>query len=477
MEEMEYRLSGSDTEGSPSSGATAFGDADVHQILETLVLNRYEAVFSVDIATRRYAFTRGRENARLNVPAEGYFEETNERFCTTQILADDREEFLKETRFDRILSELGKNGKHAVRYRILNRDRQLQYRNLSFIYSDDRLGLIGAITDETEDILDRIEKSRDLWLKNECIRFVVRHMCENFIITNPETDESTTFVHDHRKMLPKASWKEQIRWFADNIVVPEEREDYLAFFEAGSIVERIRKSNGVLKQPCTVNYSDGRRDLVITCTLITDPEPDGQDEQKTYLFTSAQDVTSLKRARETGDRLLAKSRQDLLTGLYNRDTTEKMVRESLYSGNPDEWNTLILIDIDHFKCFNDTYGHMLGDAVLRFMGDAMREIFRASDVLCRWGGDEFVIFIPRFKDQASLEKRLGALQARMKEFKNSKGPMPITLSIGGVIAKNGTTLNALFAKADEALYTVKSRGRDGIVLDRIEPVQETAEVP
>lgn len=91
------------------------------------------------------------------------------------------------------------------------------------------------MTDETEDVLEHIEKNRDLWLKDECIRFIVRHMCENFIIVNPETDEATTFVHDHRQMQPKSSWKEQIRWFADNIVVPEEREDYEAYFDLDAL--------------------------------------------------------------------------------------------------------------------------------------------------------------------------------------------------------------------------------------------------
>ena len=110
------------------------------------------------------------------------------------------------------------------------------------------------------------------------------------------------------------------------------------------------------------------------------------DEEKYFVFSSAQDVTSLKRANETGKSLLAKSQTDSQTGLYNRATTEKLIRESLYGGQTGEWNTFLLIDIDHFKSFNDTFGHLLGDAVLRFMGEAMREVFRSTDVLCRWGG-------------------------------------------------------------------------------------------
>lgn len=440
----------------------------MQNILEALVLHDFEAVFSIDIATRRYHSRVLRAQALLNVPSEGLFDEANERFADAQIIEADKDYFLKETRFEKILAEVGKNGKHTLKYRLRNQENLIQYRSLSFIYSDDKKGLIGAVTDETEDVLEHIEKTRDLWLKDECIHFVVRHMCENFIIANPETDEATTFVHDHRQMQPKSSWKEQIQWFADNIVVPEEREDYLSYFDLGALVARIRE-NGICKVPCTVNYSDGRHDFMITNALIRDP---GVDEEKFFVFSSAQDITSLKRANETGETLLAKSRTDTQTGLYNRATTEKLIRESLYGAKPDEWNTFLLIDIDHFKSFNDTYGHILGDAVLRYMGDAMREVFRSTDVSCRWGGDEFVIFIPRFSDEQSLNDRLAALQARMKEFKNQGDPMPLTLSIGGVIAKNESTLNMLFAKADEALYIVKERGRDGIVLNRIEPVQE-----
>ncbi len=436
--------------------------------LETLVLHDFEVVFYIDIATRKTRPILMREGTLLNVPADGTFEQNNEYVANTLVVPEDREHFLRESQLEKVLAEIGKNGKQSIDYRIRNEAGQIQYRKLSFSYSDGEKGLIGAVSDETENVLEHIEKTRDLWLKDECIRFIVRHMCENFIIVHPETDEATTFVHDHRQMQPKTSWKEQIQWFADHIVVPEERDDYLAYFELESLVSRIRE-NGICKVPCTVNYSDGRHDFLITNALIRDP---GVDEEKYFVFSSAQDVTSLKRANETGKSLLAKSQTDSQTGLYNRATTEKLIRESLYGGQTGEWNTFLLIDIDHFKSFNDTFGHLLGDAVLRFMGEAMREVFRSTDVLCRWGGDEFVIFIPRFSDEPSLGNRLSALQARMKAFTHQGEPMPLTLSIGGVIAKNETTLNMLFAQADEALYAVKEKGRDGMILSRIGSAQK-----
>ena len=94
----------------------------------------------------------------------------------------------------------------------------------------------------------------------------------------------------------------------------------------------------------------------------------------------------------------------------------------------DQYHALLLLDLDDFKRINDTYGHQTGDQVIREVADRLRALFRNSDVLGRWGGDEFVVFLPGFSDLETIRTRLATLQEKMKAFKNGNVPLPITLS-------------------------------------------------
>ncbi len=442
----------------------------MQNILETLVLNDYETIFAIDIRTQHYSKSLSKPGAVLNVPEIGTFSEAM-RMLADRTVTEDRERFLREVEVGRIVEKIVESGQHIVRYRILNHHHSLRYRRLSFIFTEDRQGLIGAVYDETQEILEKRNVERDLRLKNEGIRFIVRHMCENFIVVDPETDGMTIYVNDLETMHPQKTYREQLRWFAENIVVPEERENYLRYFELDSLMQEIRNHGGICRTPCTVELPDGRHDYIITCTLIRDPvDPD----RHSYLFSSAQDITELKKAVEANQKLLQSSLYDGLTKLLNRAAAERKIREHLHGSQWTMPNTFLLMDIDYFKTFNDRYGHITGDAVLKHMGDAMRKTFRTTDILCRWGGDEFVVFLPGFGDMETIRTRLSALQEKMKAFRNGEAPLPITLSIGGVVAPGNVTLNTLFSQADEALYTVKNSGRDGIALVKYQA--ETEEV-
>ena len=170
---------------------------------------------------------------------------------------------------------------------------------------------------------------------------------------------------------------------------------------------------------------------------------------------------------DTNRQLLFYNQHDKLTGLMNRFATEKRVRDHLHAAPTGMGSTFILIDIDHFKSINDRYGHLTGDDVLRFMGQSMRQVFRSEDVLCRWGGDEFVVFVRGFADEKAMRDRLGILRKTMGTFTHQGASLGITLSIGGVCLRSGTTLNRLFRLADEALYEVKNHGRNGISFKQI----------
>jgi diguanylate cyclase (GGDEF)-like protein len=160
--------------------------------------------------------------------------------------------------------------------------------------------------------------------------------------------------------------------------------------------------------------------------------------------------------------------RDPLTNLFNRRfMIETLNREMAITARNHEQTSVIQIDIDHFKEFNDTFGHDVGDAVLQAVADVMFGLFRESDVPCRSGGEEFTLILPRCSWQVAnvraleLQLRVAAMTIRVPE--NRPQPRPPTLSIGiATSPEHGRTGDELRHGADEALYVAKNAGRNRI---------------
>lgn len=437
----------------------------MNKVLETLALQDYEVVFEVDPVADTFRKIISKPDALVQFPDEGPMSMAKDFIVSDKIYEADRSIFLAETQLDHVLGKMQASEPLSIKYRRYSDKDELHYRSISFIPRKSGHTFICAIRDETNEVRRQYEKNLDLRLKNEGIRFIVENMCENFMIVNTSTRECTTFTNSEGNIACKSHYEDQINWFADNIVVPENRERYRQHFRMDSLIERIREEGGVASITFPVNYKGERHDFAVTSTLIDDPSE--RQKNSRYLFLCAQDITSIRQAEERNRELLVSSQFDPLTRLLNRATTEKNIREHLYTANNDSWNTFMILDVDHFKMVNDEYGHMTGDEVLRYMGNSMREVFRSDDVLCRWGGDEFVVFIKGFADEKVLTNRLNILRDKMGLFSSKGMPLHINLSIGGVCAPNGVTLNTLYQKADEALYDVKNNGRNGMSLLRL----------
>jgi diguanylate cyclase (GGDEF)-like protein len=168
------------------------------------------------------------------------------------------------------------------------------------------------------------------------------------------------------------------------------------------------------------------------------------------------------------DALRTRAVRDPLTGVFNRRYMEEtLLRELLRGERANVQVGIIVADVDHFKHFNDTWGHAGGDALLCQLSRVMERVFRESDVICRFGGEEFVIVIP---DVSMDTLRMGAERLR-NEVKQMQvrfdGQMldPVTISAGIALSPEfGTTVEALFANADRALYAAKRGGRDRVAL-------------
>jgi diguanylate cyclase (GGDEF)-like protein len=155
---------------------------------------------------------------------------------------------------------------------------------------------------------------------------------------------------------------------------------------------------------------------------------------------------------------------DPLTGLWNvRYLTMVVNQEIERAARFDRPLGLLMLDLDHFKRVNDTYGHARGDAVLTEFAQRLRAVVREVDAVARYGGEEFVVVLPEtsLEGAVRLAERIGSA-VRDRPFKSAEGPpLPVTVSIGAsVFPTNGTTAPLLLRAADAALYEAKNAGRD-----------------
>jgi diguanylate cyclase (GGDEF)-like protein len=174
------------------------------------------------------------------------------------------------------------------------------------------------------------------------------------------------------------------------------------------------------------------------------------------------------------DALRAQSMRDPLTGLYNRRyLTEMLDREIRRAARAEQPLGILMLDLDHFKKFNDTYGHEAGDTVLRETASFLVRSIRAEDFVCRYGGEEFVVVLPT-ADLRIAGLRAEAIRARLREIvimHQGRSLGLVTASIGvAALPQHGTTEREILQAADAALYRAKKAGRDRVVLGELSTV-------
>ena len=157
------------------------------------------------------------------------------------------------------------------------------------------------------------------------------------------------------------------------------------------------------------------------------------------------------------------STHDTLTQLYNRSEYLRVIKRKVISAKRyQETFGLILIDIDFFKYVNDTYGHDVGDVILRKFAKVLVGSVRADDFVARWGGEEFIIVTGKI-DKRGLIRLLEKLQKRVKE--EDFEPLPqLTASFGATLYREGDSYEELFKRVDNALYRAKESGRDCFIV-------------
>lgn len=183
-----------------------------------------------------------------------------------------------------------------------------------------------------------------------------------------------------------------------------------------------------------------------------------------HLFhATAHERKDLQRANELLSKL---SFKDALTGLFNRRYFDQRLEEEV--NRAERLNkpvALLMVDIDFFKTYNDTYGHERGDGILRLVAEVMRANSRLHDVVCRYGGEEFAVILPetdRAQALCAAERTRQAIE-RLDIPLGPDAPRKVTISIGvGVFPEDAVTASELVQHADHALYEAKHSGRNTV---------------
>jgi diguanylate cyclase (GGDEF)-like protein len=198
-----------------------------------------------------------------------------------------------------------------------------------------------------------------------------------------------------------------------------------------------------------------------------------QDSHERLAITAASQIALSLASLQLRETLREQSIRDPLTHLFNRRFLEESLERELQLAARKKHSIAVLfLDLDHFKKFNDNFGHDAGDMVLRSLGDLFRDFFRATDICCRFGGEEFAIVLPEsnLRDAAiRADAFRSAVKGLRLRYKNqSLGQLTVSIGLAA-FPEHGATAQDLLKIADHCLYQSKSRGRDVVTTPFFQP--------
>ncbi len=185
------------------------------------------------------------------------------------------------------------------------------------------------------------------------------------------------------------------------------------------------------------------------------------------LSLSKDEISGLQQSLEA---IRAESLTDPLTGLGNRKYFDRMIETTVQTGlTTGQPLSLLMFDIDHFKSFNDSYGHLTGDQVLRLVGMTLKHAIKGQDIAARYGGEEFAVVLPNTSLRQALtvadQIRRAVTAKELKKKSTGEILGRVTISVGVSMLRSGDDTDALIERADACLYAAKRNGRNRVVCE------------
>jgi diguanylate cyclase (GGDEF)-like protein len=235
-----------------------------------------------------------------------------------------------------------------------------------------------------------------------------------------------------------------------------------------SRISRVHCAFEVSRAGVTVADAGSRNGTFVNDVRITDPSPVHVDTRIRIGRTLLKVTHKAEEEIRIEEEMFREATTDSLTGLPNRrwffEQAGTALAHAKRHGPP---LSLLVLDLDHFKRVNDTYGHAAGDAVLVETAALVREVKRQDDLLCRYGGEEFLLIL-----QGTSRPNAVTFAERLRErlaahaVRTGRGTLRVTASIGVAELRKDDTLESLFKRADKALYRAKEGGRNRVACER-----------
>ena len=225
--------------------------------------------------------------------------------------------------------------------------------------------------------------------------------------------------------------------------------------------------SGAANTLAAADNHDQVKTVIQTLVKATRDMRDTNKALETRLALSKTEISNLQHSLEA---IRAESLTDPLTGLGNRKYFDRSidyaVQSALASGQP---LSLLMFDIDHFKSFNDSYGHLTGDQVLRLVGMSLKQTIKGQDITARYGGEEFAVVLPNTALRQALTVadhiRRAVMSKELKKKSTGEILGRVTISVGVSILKPSDDTDSLIERADACLYAAKRNGRNRVICE------------
>ena len=236
--------------------------------------------------------------------------------------------------------------------------------------------------------------------------------------------------------------------------------------QRGLVMEELRNHGSVRDREIQLQDKEGHTFWVLMSSQrlrVNDRE---------CILTAFNNIDDRKQAQE---KLQHRAFHDELTGLPNRAMFMDTLSRTLHRAERKQGGfSVLFIDLDHFKQVNDVYGHLMGDQVIQFVAEKLKENIRTSDLLVRYGGDEFIVLIENVGMERALKiaEKIRSEIYEAKSVDNVRCPdLKVSISIG--VAIGATSWMALLEKADRALFQAKEQGKNKVVAYSVDEVNES----